>query len=179
MNCRTFTRLTADWLAGQLEPAQERRMADHRRACESCARLAEREESLRAAWRAAPEAIAPDLWPRLAARLGDNLPAAPVRNRRPTAWVFGAGLVAAMAAAGGLWIHLEATPMSPGPTGTGVAIIAPQSRPTGQAHVSTAAWLATSDIAQVNPAIDDPAGISMEHIWTQINSTNSDQSDGE
>ena len=76
MNCKEFERDLADWVAGRLPGERILPMESHRIACPACARAEAAERQLRALWRdlpALPEA--PDIWPRLGARLRAPAPA--------------------------------------------------------------------------------------------------------
>jgi hypothetical protein len=128
MNCRRFENELADWIGGKLPPATAELMRSHLTACSSCERVAEGERSLRAVWRDLPVAEAPEMWPRLAARIADARPA-PVARPIWSSWLpslgpslrYGfAGVAAAMVLA---TIVMSRHPMVPtGPSSGGIAI---------------------------------------------------------
>lgn len=174
MNCRAFEHQVGDWQAGLLASDRAQQMDDHRRVCAPCARAAAAEDRLRAAWRVPQSAEPPpDIWPRIAERL--RLEAAPTHGiaRRPLRLALNAGLLAGMLTLGGLWWHSESA-STPNPAATAPA----RQSASGASRLGTATWLALSDVSQVNPAIDDPTGASMEHIWNQINSSEDADSSG-
>lgn len=87
INCRRFENDLPEWIAGRLPTCVAEQMQAHSTACELCGRMADGEKSLRMAWRELPPLVeAPDLWPRLAARISEPRDAG--RSRAPwLAWL--------------------------------------------------------------------------------------------
>jgi hypothetical protein len=94
MNCRRFERDLPDWAAGRLPSVASDQMSAHSTACESCARMADAERSLRSAWRELPSlGETPDIWPQLAARISTSTEPRAARHARSPwlAWLPAAG----------------------------------------------------------------------------------------
>lgn len=70
MNCKSFDHNVADWVKGFLSSEEAARMESHQAVCSGCAKFAALERAMSAAWKAIPEPReAPEMWPRIAARL--------------------------------------------------------------------------------------------------------------
>lgn len=101
MNCTQFRRNLPDWITERLEAGRQAEMIKHRAACPECARCEVVERDLRAAWQNLPAPPAPDLWPRLHARLQAAAAPAP-RSRPATRLAFVGSVCAALAVA--IWL---------------------------------------------------------------------------
>lgn len=106
--------LLHDLVDGRLAPAARAAVAAHADACQACARELAELRALRDAAAALPAGVPPadDLWPGIAARLGDpdvrRVPAAPAPARRPRlTWLAAAVVAAALLAP---WLRPDAGP---------------------------------------------------------------------
>lgn len=167
MNCRRFNNQLADWQTNRLSPEAAFEMVAHRDTCPSCAQAAQLDANLRERWREARvETASPDLWPRIALHL-DTPPqekhqAARVFRTHQRAWAAALVLVGVM----GFGLTLGPKEFSGLPHSHGTV----NSGPVGTNSTAGAAVLSVmSNTTQVDPAVDDPAGTSMENVWTQIN----------
>ncbi len=155
MNCRTFERDVADWAGGHLPAGEARDMAAHARRCAPCARSARAEQRLRERWRETRDTTPlSDVWPRLAARLGERPRRGPSGPGR-LVWV---SAVAALVTIGVLGLSPRTTHTPP--PDRAVAVSPPQAGPDR--------WPMLPGVSRVEPSVDDPVGQSMEEVWTQL-----------
>ncbi|MEO7716180.1 MAG: hypothetical protein ABIY70_08250 [Capsulimonas sp.] len=170
MNCRYLESLAADWAAGKLSANLTAQMESHGETCASCARLMRSEAQLRHAFRdwSREETSSKDLWLRMAHRLEP-------RRRRvlPAPRLVWSGAVALVVVA--LVTLRPPSPCSEHPVS--VPVTAADTTPGASvSHVASAdtlaSWHTLSDVSTSNSAVDDPAGGSMEEIWTHLDSQN-------
>ena len=170
MNCRRLESLAADFAAGRLSADLSSQMERHCETCASCARLMRSETQMRQAWsvRAGAEAHHSDLWPRIAQRLEP-------RSRRvsPAPRLVWSG-AAALAVIAMVSLRPPTPPTShPVPVTINTAVAQPAATESHVASTEAApSWPAIEDVSASNAVVDDPAGRSMEEIWTHINSEN-------
>ncbi|BDI30665.1 hypothetical protein CCAX7_27160 [Capsulimonas corticalis] len=169
MNCRIFESQAPDWAAGRLSAGDVAALERHRDRCAACARWMQAEAEIRRAFRenSLEGAAEPDLWPRLAHRLEPRR-----RRMAPAPRLIWSG-AAALALAALIAYPSVAPQPRPAPPGGASTKTAPGNP---ALHAPTAEALASlpsiQDVSAPNPAMDDPAGTSMEDIWTHINSEN-------
>lgn len=111
MKCNQFEIDLADWVRQRLPEDASLKMERHASECASCASEAALERRMAAAWQAMPDAPpAPELWPKVAARMERP-------ERRPWfAWNLGrlavGGSLAAGAVCAAFFMHFMGTPNS-------------------------------------------------------------------
>jgi len=106
MNCRKFEEQLADWVSGRLPEDRAAALEAHRALCPACAQAEKEERDLRARWLSlATPAAAPDLWPRIEARL--HAPAPTPRFVFARRLAFGGAVAAAGALCALLWVYLS------------------------------------------------------------------------
>ena len=167
MTCRHFHNQLAEWHSGRLAPADAQGMAAHQQTCDRCAAASQSEEHLRELWvtaRAMP--ASPDLWPRIVRHLDTQdtpLPRTVPAFRLPKrAWV-GAVLAAGMVGAGLSVAPKEWTSLPHLFTTSRTETVKATPKLPSNVVLSV-----LPDAARLDPAVDDPAGTSIENVWAQI-----------
>jgi hypothetical protein len=166
MRCRTFKSQIMDWKSDKLNAGQSQRIADHLRTCAFCAQEARAEASLQELWRTAGPLPTRDLWPQIATRLEGQSIKRPAISVRPPQWALVSAFCLAVVAVCGLSLG----PKELAPPSHSSGITRPASPSQAAAGPGAPVWNDFSDVSRVNPVVDDPAGTSMENVWTHINS---------